>query len=133
MSETILTPGDPLQARCTKCKLNTDHVVVSMAEDAPEKVQCGVCSRKHKYRPPIEKKVPVKRVPVQIETERKQWKTLTANVDSSKAVDYSMTATYKLKTLINHPTFGLGLVQRTAGPQKVEILFEAGKKMMRCK
>lgn len=133
MSEPILAPGDPLQARCTKCKLNTDHIVVSMAEDKPEKVQCGICSRKHKYRAPIEPKVAVKRVPAQIETERKQWKVLLANVDSSKALDYSMTATYKVKSLINHPIFGLGLVQRTAGPQKVEILFEAGKKMMRCK
>jgi len=134
MGKTILTPGDPLKARCTKCKENTDSVVISMAEEAPEKVQCTVCSRKHKYRPPSEPKKPAaKRVPAQVETERKQWKTLLENVDSSKATDYSMSASFKLKALINHPVFGLGLVQRLAGPQKVEVLFETGKKTMRCK
>ena len=134
MSENILSPGDPIQARCTKCKENTDSIVVSIAENVPEKVQCSICSRKHKYRPPIEAKKPAtKRVPVQIENERKQWKTLLANVDSAKATEYSMTAAYKVKTVITHPTFGLGLVQRFAGPQKIEVLFEAGKKTMRCK
>lgn len=134
MSNTLLTPGDPLMARCTKCKKNTDHIVVSMAELEPEKVQCSVCERKHKYRPPIEAKKPaVKRVPVHIEAEQKQWKALCLNVDSKKVSDYSMAATYKIKTVINHPLFGLGLVQRVAGPHKVEVLFSTGKKMMRCK
>jgi hypothetical protein len=51
----------------------------------------------------------------------------------AKATDYSMTATYKVKALINHPVFGVGLVQRVVGSQKVEVLFEDGRKTMRCK
>ncbi|MDX2478966.1 MAG: hypothetical protein QNK24_01365 [Desulfuromusa sp.] len=43
-----------------------------------------------------------------------------------------MTDVYKLNALINHPVFGLGLVQRVIGSQKVEVLFEDGKKTMRC-
>ena len=31
MPETILSPGDPIQARCTKCKKNTDSIVISSA------------------------------------------------------------------------------------------------------
>lgn len=134
VEKTILAPGDPLKARCTKCKQNNDHIVVSMAGDVPEKVQCGVCDRKHKYRPPTEpKKPPVKRVPVHIEAEKKQWKALGLNSESKKVSEYSMSEPYKVKAVINHPIFGLGMVQRIAGAQKVEVLFEAGKKMMRCK
>jgi hypothetical protein len=134
MPETILSPGDPIQARCTKCKKNTDSIVISSAENIPEKVQCSLCSRKHKYRPPLAEKKPAsKRATTQSDSERKQWQTLLANVDSAKTTDYSMTTSYKVKAVINHPVFGLGLVQRFAGPQKVEVLFESGKKMMRCK
>ena len=134
MSEEILSPGDPIQARCTKCKQNTDSIIVSITDNAPERVQCGVCSRKHKYRPPIQAKKPApKPAAVRAESDRKKWQTLLETADSSKAAEYSMTATYKLKTVIKHPTFGLGLVQCLAGPQKVEILFESGKKIMRCK
>lgn len=134
MPETILSPGDPIQARCTKCKENTDSIVVSMAEDVPEKVQCGLCSRKHKYRPPIvAKPTAAKRAANQVEAEWKQWNALLSSVESAKATNYSMTASYKIKSVVNHPAFGLGLVQRAVGPQKIEILFESGKKTMRCK
>ena len=134
MPEESLSPGDQIQARCPKCKENTASVVVSIAVNTPEQVQCGVCSRKHKYRPPIAaKKKPVKQTPLKKESDRNQWATLLANVDSKDATEYSMTATYKLKTVINHPVFGLGMVQGSVGPRKVEILFESGIKTMRCK
>ena len=44
-----------------------------------------------------------------------------------------MTAAYKVKALINHSVFGLGIVQRVLGSQKVAVLFEDGQKTMRCK
>jgi hypothetical protein len=50
----------------------------------------------------------------------------------AKAVDYSMAEAYKVNTLISHPQFGIGVVQRVVGPQKIEVLFEDGRKTMRC-
>jgi len=135
MPDTILSPGDPIQARCTKCKQNTDSIIVSLSENLPEKVQCGICSRKHKYRPPIEekKKAAPARGSLKVETERKRWAALFAKADRAKATEYSMTASFKLNSVIDHPVFGLGFVQCPAGSQKVEILFETGTKTMRCK
>jgi hypothetical protein len=34
---------------------------------------------------------------------------------------------------MNHPVFGLGVVQRVVGTRKIEVLFEDGKKTMRCR
>jgi hypothetical protein len=48
-------------------------------------------------------------------------------------MDYSMTAAYKVKSLVNHSVFGLGLVQRLSGLQKMVVLFADGEKVMRCK
>ena len=53
--------------------------------------------------------------------------------NSSRATDYSMTAPLKAQAVINHPVFGIGLVQRVTGPQKVEVIFAEGKKVMRCR
>lgn len=53
-------------------------------------------------------------------------------MDSAKAKAYSMTDAYKLNSLIDHPVFGLGIVQRIIGSQKIEVLFEDGRKTMRC-
>ena len=126
--------GDPIEARCTKCRKNTDHIIVTMAEEGPVKVQCNACSRQHKYRPPTAAKKPAVRRTIDPKvSERKEWEQLRPSMDSAKASNYSMTDAYKVKALINHPVFGLGLVQRVAGPHKVEVLFEVGKKTMRCK
>jgi hypothetical protein len=131
---TMLSAGDPIEARCTKCRKNTAHVIVVMTEENPEKVQCSTCSREHKYRPPTAAKKPSVRKTIDPkDAERKEWELLRPNMKSEKATDYSMTGAYKVKALINHPLFGLGLVQRVAGSQKVEVLFEDGKKTMRCK
>ncbi len=134
MQSTTLSAGDPIEARCTKCRKNTDHIIVTMAEESPVKVQCNACSRQHKYRPPTAAKKPaVRKAALNKDAERKEWEDLRPSMNSDKATDYSMTDPYKVKALINHPVFGLGLVQRVVGPQKVEVLFEDGKKTMRCK
>lgn len=134
MQSATLSPGAQIEARCTKCRKNTDHLVVTLTEEGPDEVQCIGCSRQHKYRPPTAAKKPAVRRSVNPkETERKEWEVLRPNMNSEKATDYSMTDAYKVKALINHPLFGLGLVQRVVGSQKVEVLFEDGKKTMRCK
>lgn len=134
MHSPTLSAGDPIDARCTKCRKNTAHIVVTMAAAAPAQVQCSVCSRQHKYRPPSAAKKPAVRQAVQNrDAERKEWESLRPAMNCEKATDYSMTGVYKVKSLMNHPLFGLGLVQRVVGPQKVEVLFEDGRKTMRCK
>ncbi|MCK4536209.1 MAG: hypothetical protein KAT93_04300 [Desulfuromonadales bacterium] len=134
MQSTTLTAGDPTEARCTKCRRNTDHIIITMGEESPIKVECNNCGRQHKYRPPTAARKPaVRRTIDPKDAERKEWEALRPSMDSAKATDYSMTAAYKVKALTNHPLFGLGLVQRVVGPHKVEILFEDGKKTMRCK
>ncbi|MFA5699788.1 MAG: hypothetical protein WC913_00735 [Desulfuromonas sp.] len=132
MQSTTLSIGDPIEGRCTKCRKNTDHVIITLVEEAPGKVQCNTCTRQHKYRPPTVPKKPVVRQIKPRDTERKEWETLRPNMDSAKARKYSMTEAYKLNALIKHPAFGLGLVQRVIGAQKMEVLFEDGKKTMRC-
>ena len=133
MENVTLSAGDPIEARCTKCRANNPHVIVTLVEAAPEKVQCTICSRQHKYRlPSVPKKPSVRRSVDPTVAERKEWELLRPNMNCKDAKAYSMTGNYKVKALIDHPVFGLGLVQRVAGAQKVEVLFEDGKKMMRC-
>ena len=133
MQNISYSAGDTIKARCTKCRKNTDHIIIAMTGEDPVKVQCDLCAREHKYRPPVAaRKVAVRRISDPKEAERKEWESLRPGMNSAKALDYSMNEAYKVKSLINHPVFGLGLVQRVAGPRKIEVLFEDGKKTMRC-
>jgi hypothetical protein len=48
MSELRL--GDIIDDYCSKCKLITNHSVVSIVEGVAAKVQCRTCYNEHKYR-----------------------------------------------------------------------------------
>jgi hypothetical protein len=134
MQSINLAVGDAIKGRCTKCRKNTDHLILTLADENPAEVQCDACGRRHKYRPPTLAKPPAtRRGGDPQESERKEWESLRPSMNSAVARDYSMTDAYKVKALINHPIFGLGLVQRVVGTRKVEVLFEDGRKTMRGK
>lgn len=134
MSSKTLSVGAPIEARCTKCRRNTNHIIVAIAAEVPVKVECNTCKRQHKFRPPSTVKTATTRRTVDPKAaERKEWQELQPEMDNSQAVEYSMNSTFKVGSLVNHPVFGLGVVQRQGGTHKVEVLFEDGKKTMRCK
>lgn len=134
MQDSTLSKGDPIEARCTKCRKNTSHTILTMAPEQPASVQCGTCNRQHAYRPPTAARPPGTRRAVDpIIADGKEWEKLRSGMNSAQATHYSMTTAFKVKSLMNHPVFGLGIVQRSVGPRKIEVLFEDGRKTMRCK
>lgn len=132
MSDSKLSVGDPVEAKCTKCRKLTNHIIVAMLDDAPKKVQCNVCDGQHNYRPPTVRKKVVKRTVDPKVAEQAEWEKLRGSIEGKQPVDYSMINSFKVGVVVKHPTFGLGLVQRTLGPQKIEVLFADGLKKMRC-
>lgn len=134
MQTNTLSAGDAIEARCTKCRKNTKHMIIAMANEGPVKVKCDICDRQHDYRPPTLAKSPARKGAAKSkDADQREWETLRPGMNPAEAKNYSMNATYKVNSLINHPVFGLGLVMRVSGPQKIEVLFENGKKTMRCK
>jgi hypothetical protein len=64
--------------------------------------------------------------------ERQEWGSLRLKMKPEQAIAYHMEGTYRAKALLSHSLFGLGFVTRVAGPRKIEVLFEEGKKLLRC-
>lgn len=134
MFDKKLSSTDQIEARCTKCRQNTNHIIVAMLDDKPVKVQCNSCLRQHKYRPPTgTNKAETRNVSGYRTADQKKWELRCANSSGEVVKNYSMDVAYKTDTLVNHPAFGCGVVQQMAGVRKVEILFESGTKLMRCK
>ncbi len=42
--------GDIIDDHCTKCRMVTNHSVVSVVNGAPARTQCRTCGDEHKYR-----------------------------------------------------------------------------------
>ncbi len=138
MTSKVLSAGDYIASKCTKCKDTTNHTIVAMVGEKVVKVECNTCGSAHKHRPEAKKKAPAARKtatakPRAASKAQRNWEELLASVDPEQAVPYSMSTPMKEELLIKHPTFGLGQVVNCIKPNKMEVHFEAGIKLLRCK
>jgi len=108
------------------------------------RVECNTCHGTHNYRPekpvrePAAAKTVLKKTPVPrkakidpLEVERAEWEELQPNMDPEKALPYDMNSTYRVKNLLLHSVFGLGVV-RLVQRNKIDVLFQEGVKRLRC-
>ena len=138
MGERLAEQGGFIVGRCSVCKDVTRHTILSIAEEKPTLVKCSNCDDQHKYKAPPPSRAEKERIAAErlrqrmLEEDRQRWSLLKPNMIEAKAKDYSMDGLFRKKDVIRHPGFGLGLVEKKAGPRKVEVLFEDGRKVMRC-
>lgn len=150
MTNFKLSAGDIIEARCTRCRKILNHRIVAMVDDKVARVECNTCNGVHNYHaPPVAKEskagrsvagggkskvVSTPRVAKKdpAEIEREEWASLYPTLDLEKAFQYDMTARYRVKNLIQHPSFGLGIVKVVIAPNKMQVLFESGVKLLRC-
>jgi len=136
--------GQEIDSQCLKCKSVTNHIIIAMVEEEIAKVECNVCGAKHKYRPPKvkkpaavkKKKVAAKKTPKRPISEIKaeaHFVEIMEGLDPSQAKPYSMKETFKQDDLIDHSSFGLGLITSTIQPNKIEVTFKPGSKVLICK
>lgn len=131
--KSTLAVGDIIDAQCSKCKRVTNHIIVALVGDKPASVNCNTCGGVHRYRlavPAVKTPRATGSAPA---TKNEELKALQSALHSIAPKDYDMDAGYRVGSVIRHPSYGLGLVQRMAGERKMEILFEGGKRVLRCK
>lgn len=146
MVSKTLSAGSPIEAKCTKCQNVTNHIIIAMIGDLPALVQCNTCEGRHKFRAPSVAKAKSLKTTTQSATTskrstkkdpadsaREKWETLQLSLKAGQAKPYTMETAYHNNDIIQHSTFGLGQVQRFVSTRKVEILFQSGLKMLRCK
>ena len=139
-----LEAGQEIDSQCLKCKNVTNHIIIAISEEKIAKVECNVCGARHKYRPPNPKKATkakkktaeAKRAPkkpISLLKAEAQFEKIMEGLDVTMAQPYSMTGEFKKGDLIDHSTFGLGLITATVQPNKIEVTFKEGSKLLICK
>jgi len=134
--------GSEINSYCLKCKDMTNHTIIALVDGDVAKVQCNVCSGRHKYRPekPV-KKTAAKKKPTARATAaataklakvEAYYQDLIAGRHEAVALAYSMTDTFKKNDMINHPMFGLGVVAHIVMPNKIEVVFRHETKLLLC-
>lgn len=137
MSNKQLSAGDHITSKCTKCKDTTNHTIVAMVGDRIAKVECNTCRGVHNYRQTVLKKPAAKRKtsgtsPAKTGKIETKWEDLLNDLDPTTATLYNMQMTIESGDLIQHPSFGLGRVINVIKPNKMEVYFSTGVKLLRC-
>ncbi len=137
--------GGEIDAACGKCEMNLAHTIIAMVGPKVIKVRCNTCGNEHNYRgvQPLVKAVSFaapKRasaaarsagVPrtAKASTVVLSWDEQFKGKDLAQARKYSPRETFAVDDVIDHPTFGLGIV-RAVRDGKVEVGFKQEDKVL---
>ncbi len=124
---------DELIHWCTRCKLDLNHRVIQVDNGVPKRILCLTCQSDRVYRPKSlsnRKAAFGKAAAVKLAQENALREKLQSSKRSPKA--YSMDGVYKLDDIISHQTFGLGLATEIVFPDKLQIFFDDGMRLLKC-
>jgi len=131
--------GADVESICRKCG-DVWHVVVAKVGESIAKVQCKECGSMHKHRPPggaVKKSSTVtRRGASAAKTSRaKKAPALPAEAmiepDLSKSIrPYSIRETFAVGERIDHPKFGIGIIENAGEAGKIQVHFPDGRRVL---
>ena len=132
---TELSVGKEVLSLCSKCKLTLAHIIVTMKDTKnPDKVQCKTCKATHSFKDPsaAKAKTSVNKVIKTAKSGKSRRPTESVgelwnkaiNKNTATAKSYSIKESFLTGDVIDHPTFGQGVVEKLIDNNKIEVLFQ---------
>jgi hypothetical protein len=139
----VYKAGQEIDAYCTKCKMDLLHKIVAVVGGKPVKVECRTCYTTHVYRAPKNVLSPGA-VPAAApagtggggaapRAPRRAAPAEEAPLippDNARIHIYKTTEKFAPEMWIQHKTFGTGQVLREVGPNKIEVRFDGGTRVL---
>jgi len=137
--------GENIDAYCLKCKLLLAHVILFKVDGAVSRVKCKTCNAEHKYRGtlPGAKKAAATRTSGVVRAKKpvtakatvndapREWDRKSRNMPPGTSIrDYSIKESFKVNQVINHPSFGVGFVEKVASDKSIFVLFNDSVRLM---
>lgn len=137
--------GDHIDAYCLKCKLVLAHVVLFKVDGAVSRVKCKTCNAEHKYRGTKPAAGKVSAVPASgvvrakkpaaakaaVNDAPQKWDLKSRNMPPETSIrNYSIKESFRVNQVINHPTFGVGFVEKVVSDKSIFVLFNDAVRLM---
>ena len=113
-------------------------MVTAMDGDVVRRVTCSMCHSTHNYKPAPGATPPRSTTSPPPRAERtgtggssRRKESSAFSIDPNRPVrSYDMNSMFSAGDVIRHPKFGLGAVETTFPPNKIEVRFQEGKKLL---
>lgn len=137
-----MAAGQEIISFCSSCKLDLRHVIVahkSGNSGTIAKVECKTCRKIHAYHAPRgaagavsvrEQEARVPRAKVQAIPLAVEWNRQLNEATAKAPKTYSIRTVFSKGDVVQHPQFGLGVIQELKDSTKVEVLFENELKIL---
>ena len=132
--------GHDIDTYCSRCKLDLAHVVIAAAAGQPVRVLCKTCNSEHAYRKKkrvtgVTKRTTTKRATASTSTidgplSSEAYTQLFSGRDLSRSRRYTIRESFTVDDIVDHKKFGIGLVTKLLGDQKIEVTFREGIKVL---
>jgi len=142
MATTKIKAGSTVDGWCTKCKLVLGHTVEAMVEGKITRVHCNTCRGQHAYRASAPapraasgsgaakgSKSAARKAAEKV-PKRSEYETLLRGRTGVTARTYATSERFAPGELINHATFGLGVVTGERDSIKIDVHFADGPKVL---
>ncbi len=132
--------GGDILSFCTKCKMELAHVVVSMIDGRAAKVICKTCKSQHNHRKggsaepratsSRQGSAKTPRVPVSVMRVAELWQKKVNESKASVPKPYQTSSVYIAGDAIEHPKFGLGIVEEVKTNGKMVVIFRDAERVL---
>lgn len=132
--ENELSAGKEILSYCNSCKASLAHIIEVMKAAKPGKVKCKTCGKTHAFKDP--NKVNVTKTKTRKTTRRSKTKPVgevwadAIKKFKGEARDYSPKDKFEQGDLINHASFGKGIVEKNLDGTKIYVIFETEYKTL---
>ncbi len=128
----VIKAGSEVDTMCNKCELNLAHTVIAVVGPKIIRVRCNTCQTEHAFRDPAGAKARSVARAKKAAAPAKVVISFAERVEAkpgSKPKAYSVKQTFVAEDIIEHPSFGLGIVNAVRG-DKIDVAFKAFEKTL---
>lgn len=127
--------GGYIDAWCTKCKLELGHTIIAIVDNLPKKVKCNTCNAQHNFRAKPSERSRTKsksstRKTRSKETTYEEYLSRLRGGDPANSRKYNTKGNFEKDEIIDHLSFGIGIVLSVIQVNKIRILFKDGPRLL---
>ena len=132
---TSYSVGGDIDSWCTKCKLELGHTIIAIVDNVPKKVKCNTCNAQHNFRTkPVKgsrttSKSPTRKTRSKEKTYEEYISRLSGG-DPANSRKYNTKGNFEQDEIIDHLSFGIGIVLSVIQSNKIKILFKDGPRLL---
>jgi hypothetical protein len=116
-----------MQVRLVRCEQCGEEGTLVAPRDKTRAALLDFAQKKKKKKAPVTKRRSKKAV-----SPEEMFRELTDGSDLSLAVAYNVKKPLSVGDIVDHPTFGIGIVTMRTDVKKAKVFFETGERVMIC-